>query len=119
MGKFYHAVIIETLTAASRGLPKSSENLKPGGRFLLGHSLPMTARLHRALQLKTVKPRVRPCEGLCAPPPGQVASVHLQWVETRCWPLCERLWRGAVFTLEILGVGQKEAGGLGKSTAFP
>ena len=83
--------------------PKGSENLKPGGGFLLGHSLPVTIRLHRALQPKTAKPRVGPCKGLCAPPPGQVASVHPQKVKTRCWGLCEPLSRGMVLPLKLQG----------------
>lgn len=57
-GKMYYAVIIEAPSVASRERPKGSENLKPGGGFLSGHSLPMTARPHRGLQPKPVKP---PC----------------------------------------------------------
>ena len=62
-----------------------------------GHSLPMTTRLHRALQSKTVKARVSTCEGLCAHPTIRVASVHLRGNETQCWGLCARLWRETVF----------------------
>lgn len=44
-----------------------------------------------------MKPRVGPCESLCDPPVGWMASVHLQGGETRCWGLCARLCRGTVF----------------------
>lgn len=42
-GKMYYAVIIEASSAASRERPKGSENLKPGGGFFGGPSLPMAA----------------------------------------------------------------------------
>ena len=48
------------------------------------------------LQLRNRKPRVQPCETVCAPPAGWVASVHLQDTETRRWGLCARPSRSAV-----------------------
>lgn len=73
-----------------------------------GYSLPMTTCLHRALQPKTENTCASPCEGLCAPPVGWVASVHLRKIETRCWSLCARLWQGAVFLLEKLKCQSKQ-----------
>ena len=73
MGKFYHAVIIEAPSTASREYPKSSETLRSGGIFLPDHSLLMAVCLHRTPQLRTAMSRVSLCKGLCAPPLGQVA----------------------------------------------
>lgn len=100
LGKFCYAVIIKVSSAESRERPKGSKNLKPGSRFLSGHSLLMTVRLRQTLQPKTAKTRVSACEGLCAPPVGWVASIHPRGNETRCWPLCARLWQGAVLCLK-------------------
>ena len=103
VGRIYHAVIIEASSAAGRERPKGSENLKLGGRFLPGYSLPITIRLHQALQIKTAKPRVGPCEGFCGVLAAWVASVHLRESETRCWGLCEQMWQRAVPTLKPEG----------------
>ena len=40
------------------------------------------------MAVQSYGPRVDPCEGLCAPLMGWVASIHLREGETRCWGLC-------------------------------
>ena len=46
--------------------PKRFRKSETRRDILPSHSLPITARLHQALQSKTAKPCVGGCEGLCA-----------------------------------------------------
>lgn len=63
------------------------------------------------MAVQSYGPRVDPCEGLCAPLMGWVASIHLREGETRCWGLCAHLCRGTVFCPEIWSIDADETGG--------
>lgn len=80
--------------------------------------MPLTDRLK--LRPKTVKPRASPCKTFCALSAGQVASVHLQGSETRCWGLSGRLCGGIVLLLKFRSSNaEDDAGRLGRAPSLP
>lgn len=76
----------------------------------------MTVCLHRALQHKTMKPRVGLCEGFCAYPAGRMASVYLRGTETQCWGLCAPLSQKAILPLKYQEQRRRNCGKAGQFT---